>query len=622
MRTRHRTGRATGRWLVAATISLGLIAAACSKKDDNSSDTTQASATTAAGAATTAGGGGNTATTAGGGTTASSAAGGGATTAAPTTTIASTDKPVSGGSMVVAGDAEVANPWTPAAMQCDSYCQQRARTFYDPLVAFGSDNKVHGVLAESLTPNADATQWTFKLRNGIKFSDGTPFNADAAIRNIQETGGGLLVSGAFVDVAKNPDKTWKIEKADDSSFTIFMGKDGDPNQPLPWPGFDATMTGQIGLMASPTWLDAVKADPTKASQPVGTGPFLVQSYAPRDALVVTRNPNYWQKDKDGAQLPYLDKITFRVIEDAKTSEEALKSGDIDIFSTSRAQVIQDFRDDKKDFPMSEQSQYTESNYLLIDLAKPGPLQDVRVRCALAKSIDRQEVIDLTSAGILQVANGLFSPGQQGYLADNGFDTAQNLDEAKKLIDEYKQETGQTTIAFDLGTTPDALTQQATELYQGYFKKIGVDATITNVPQDQYITNALLGVDSFQVYPWRNHAGLFIDGQNFWWNSRSGVADGTLSLNFGRLNDPEVDADLATARSDPDEAKRNAAAEDVNRTMAKNCYQIPLSWSLWGTPHKTSVMGLGATTLPDGSQAKDGAGFSGQFWMTSMWVKQG
>ena len=69
-------------------------------------------------------------------------------------------------------------------------------------------------------------------------------------------------------------------------------------------------------MASPTWLDQVKADPTKASQPVGTGPFIVQSYAPRDALVVTRNPNYWQKDKDGVQLPYLDKITFRVIEDA------------------------------------------------------------------------------------------------------------------------------------------------------------------------------------------------------------------------------------------------------------------------------------------------------------------
>ena len=142
-----------------------------------------------------------------------------------------------------------------------------------------------------------------------------------------------------------------------------------------------------------------------------------------------------------------------------------------------------------------------------------------------------------------------------------------------------------------------------------------------MPQDQYITNALLGVPTFEAYPWRNHAGLFIDSQNFWWNSRSGVADGALSLNFGRLNDPDVDAQLAIARSDPDEAARNAAAEEVNRIMAKNCYQIPISWSLWGTPHKPSVMGLGTTTLPDGTPAKDGAGFSGQFWMTSMWVDQ-
>jgi peptide/nickel transport system substrate-binding protein len=520
---------------------------------------------------------------------------------------------------LVAGDAEVANPWTPAAMQCDSYCQQRARTFYDPLVALGSDNKIHGVLAESLTPNADFSQWTIKLRTGINFTDGTPFNADAAITNLQATGTGLLVSGAIVDVAKNPDKSLKIEKVDDSTFTIFMGLNGDPNQPMAWPGFDAALSGQLGLMASPTWLETVKADPTQASKPVGTGPFIVQSYAPRDALVVTRNPNYWQKDKDGVQLPYLDKITFRVIEDAKTSEEALKSGDIDIFSTSRAQVIQDFRDDADNYPMSEQTQYTETGYILMDLVKDNALKDARVRCALSMAIDRQEVIDLTSAGILQVANGMFSPGQQGYLVDNGFDTAQNLDEAKKLIEEYKTETGK-DVTFHLGSTADALTMQASELYQGYWKEIGVDVEIDTVPQDQYITNALLGVPTFEAYPWRNHAGVFIDSQNAWWNSRSGVADGALSLNFGRLNDPDVDAQLAIARSDPDEAKRTAAAEEVNRIMAKNCYQIPLSWALWGTPHKPSVMGLGATTLPDGTQARDGAGFSGQFWMTSMWVK--
>ena len=62
-----------------------------------------------------------------------------------------------------------------------------------------------------------------------------------------------------------------------------------------------------------------------------------------------------------------------------------------------------------------------------------------MRCALSKAIDRQELIDLTAGGILQVANGLFSPGQEGYLEDNGFDTAQDLEGAQALIDEYLAE---------------------------------------------------------------------------------------------------------------------------------------------------------------------------------------
>ena len=121
----------------------------------------------------------------------------------------------------------------------------------------------------------------------------------------------------------------------------------------------------------------------------------MQSYAPRDALVVTRNPDYWMKDANGIQLPYLDKITFRVIEDAKTSEEALNSGDIDIFSTSRSQIIQDYRDKGDEFGLREQNNYGETYYLIIDLSK-DPLQDQRVRCAMSKAIDRTELNDLTS----------------------------------------------------------------------------------------------------------------------------------------------------------------------------------------------------------------------------------
>ena len=508
-------------------------------------------------------------------------------------------------------------------MQCDSYCQERARAFYDPVAAVGSDNKVHGVLAESITPNADFTQWKVKIRSGVKFTDGTPVDAAAVLRNLNETGSGLLVSKALVDLARNKDGTFKsTTEADKQTFTLFTGKNGDATKPLSWPGFDFYLTGQWGLIASPTWLDKVKKDPTAATKPVGSGPFIVQSYAPRDALVVTKNPNYWQKDAAGVQLPYLDKITFKVIEDSQTTEQALQDGNIDIFSTSSAQVIADFRKTPDKYPMVEQTNYTETNYILIDLAKKdSPTADARVRCALSKAIDRSELNDLTEGGILKIANGLFSPGQEGYLDDNGFNTAQDIDGAKKLIDGYKAKTGATSVDIHYGHTADRIGDQVAELLKGYWAKIGVNTTIDVVPQDQFITLALLGDPSFFIYGWRNHAGLKVDGQNFWWNSASGTKDGGLSLNFGRINDPQVDKDLATARSAASDADRKAAAEDINRIFAKNCYQIPTQWTLWGTPHKPSVQGLSTWVFPDGAKSRDGAGFSGQFWLTTLWIQK-
>ncbi|MFT3854231.1 MAG: ABC transporter substrate-binding protein [Ilumatobacteraceae bacterium] len=580
--------------MVVTAATFGLVAAACSS--DGTSDSTTSSPATA-----TASTGGVTTTAAGGGATETT---GGSVASAPATTTASsspaTETPKPGGELIMAGDAEVAQPWTPAAMQCDPYCYQRARTFFDELAVVGTDKKVHPYLAESIEHNSDYSQWTVKIRSGVNFTDGTPVNADAVIRNLNDAGSGLLIRKALVDVARNPDDTFVIDKVDDLTLTIHTGKNGDPSQPLSWPGFDFYLTANWALIASPTWLDAVKADPTKATQPVGSGPFIFQSYSPRDSLVVTRNPNYWLKDANGVQLPYLDKITFRVIEDAKTSEQALRSGDIDIFSTSRAQIIQDFHDDDANVEVREQSKYGETSYLLIDLSKDTALQDQRVRCALSYAIDRVELNDLTAAGLPKIANGLFSPGQEGYLDDNGLDTSkQDMDKAKELIDEYEKETGKSDIEIVLGSTADAITQQAAELMTGYWKELGVDARIDTVPQDQYITNALLGADNFIMYQWRSHAGYTIDQQNFWWNSSSVAPDGQISINFGRMSDPDVDANLAIARSDPDPAKRQAAAEAVNRIFAEKCYQIPLSWAIWATASKDSVKGFDEMKTPDG-----------------------
>lgn len=598
-----------GRLLAAALISLGLIAAACSdKKDDGGTDT-----------------GGTTETTTGSETT-----GGGETTAPETT--AAAEEVVAGGTLIVSGEAEVANPWTPAAMQCDSYCQQRARSFYDPVVVIGDDLEPHGLLVESWTSNDDFSEWEFKVRSGITFHDGTPLDAEAIVKNLQVSGVGLLLGAALKDIGKLCDgapctaaqiadptvvKSLAIEATDASTFTIKTGFNGDLSQPLPWPGLPNSLGTQWGLIASPTWLDAVTAGSADATKAVGSGPFIVESYAPRDKLVVKKNPNYWQKDAAGNQLPYLDGIEFRVIEDSETAADALRAGDIDIFSTSAALVISDFREDAEAFPMIEQDQLVETNYIMIDLDKPGVLQNKDVRCALSLAIDRQELIDATASGILTPANGLFSPGQQGYLEDNGGSTEFDVDTATQMIADYEATNG--PVAVDYGTTTSAINAQVAELLKGYWEAIGVDFTYTQVPQDSFITNALFGDPGFFMYGWRNHAGVRIDSQYFWWHSANAAPDGQLALNFGRVRDDAVDKGLETARSSTDEAEATAAAEDVNKAMASACYQIPLSWTLWGTPHQPKVKGLNSWVLPDGSKSRDGAGFSGQFWTQTLWI---
>lgn len=606
--------RSRNRFIIAAVLSLGLVAASCSKKDDNGTvapaETSGASETTAVTGDT------QTQDTVAAETTVAETA--------PATT-APAAKPVPGGEITMSGEAEVTNPWTPAAMQCDSYCQERARSFFDPIAAIGDDIKVHPYLAESITANADSTQWTIKVRSGISFTDGTPVNADAVIDNFQRSGLGLLLAAQLVDLAKVPNpadatkKIFKIDKVDDMTLTMYTGKGGDPAQPLPWPGFDFYLTGQFGLIASPAWLAAVDADPTKATQPIGSGPFIVQSYAPRDALVVTKNPNYWQKDADGVQLPYLDKITFKVIEDSTTAEGALKSGDIDVFADSNGAVIKDLIDDGS-FSIAKQTQFGETNYLLVDTAKPGPYGDSRVRCALSMAIDRTELIDLTGGGLTDPANGMFSPGQEGYLEDNGFSTDQDVEGAKALIADYqKDHPGPVQITY--GHTADRTGDQVADLLKGYWSDIGVETTIETIPQDQFITNALLGAANFFIYGWRQHAGIKVDEQNFWWNSASYAPDGAISLNFDRLQDPIVDENLAIARSDPDPGKREAAAQEINKEMAKQCYQIPVSRTLWAIISNPSLHGIGETVMPDGTKARDGAGFGGQFWVNALWSDQ-
>ena len=589
------------RTIAAAALGLALIAAACSDDDDGADPTSPddtAPSTTAPD------------------DTSPAADGTGTPTAEATT-------PVVGGRLVVAGEAEVGAPWTPAAVQCDSYCQMRIRTFLEPLFVTGDDLEVHPFLGESIEPNEDFTVWTIKVREGISFTDGTPLDADAVIDNLNRTASGLLVSGAVKDLAKNPDDTLVTEKIDDYTFTLSTGHNGDPSNPISWPLFPNFLTTQFGFIASAAWLAAVDGNPDLASQPVGTGPFVVLSYLPGDRMTVTRNPDYWRTDEDGNQLPYLDEIEFRVIVDSQDRVQALEDGDVDMIATSDSNVVGQYVN-SEDPVMLQQSSYVETNYILYHLTQPQ-FQDRQVRCALFQAIDRQGLIDEVYGGFGNVASGPFSPGQDGYLEDAGLPDY-DPDAAATAIEAWEAANGPLQINYS--TIATGTSQAIADYVQRAWTEIGVDVTQTLVEQPALITNALLGSPEFLAYGWRNHAGLFVDTQTHWWHGfaadgfGAAAADGSVALNFGRLNDPVINDLLDQVRQETDPAAREAIAQDINRQFATECWILPTSWTTWGIIMDPQVRNVGRDTMPDGEgNLLDGAGFPGQVWLTSVFIAE-
>ena len=343
--------------------------------------------------------------------------GGSTTTSAP----ADEGTPQPGGKLVYGLEADTATPWTPAKSVCAISCHMVMRSVYDPLTLFAEDGTVHPNLLESFSSNEDFTEWTLVPRQGVTFHDGTPFNAEAIKANLDAHKASFLTAKALLNLDS-------VEVVDGNAVAHMKS---------PWARFPVFLSGQIGYMASPTWLAAAADDVSLEAKPVGTGPFVFKSYEPGGSFIATKNADYWRADEG---LPYLDQIEFRVLADVQSRKNALLSGEIDIMHTSNGDTIKELRDESS-IELTETSAYGETNYTLMMVDNPdSAINDVRIRRALAYALDSQVLIDRRGGGIEQVANGPFSPQQIGYLEDSGFPTY-DPEEAKKLVEEYKTEKG-------------------------------------------------------------------------------------------------------------------------------------------------------------------------------------
>lgn len=287
-------------------------------------------------------------------------------------------------------------------------------------------------LATSWSVSADGKTWTFKLRLGVKFHDGTDFDAEAVKFNVER----------WWD-AKNPNGYRNAGKSYEIWQQIFGGFKGDPNSLLqnfvvvdkstvqfvlkqPFAAFPAAIGSGFFGMASPTAIKKAGANyGTPNSLAVGTGPFIFKEWRTGDRVTLTKNPNYWQKD-----LPKTNQLVIRFVTDPAARLAQLRAGQIDFTVDLAPDQIKEIQSDPNLVAVPRPS--FNVGYLALNTSYK-PLSDVRVRQAIDLAINKQQIVQ-AFWGNLGETSPHFLPSILSWATSKTLTkTAPNPQKAKELL---------------------------------------------------------------------------------------------------------------------------------------------------------------------------------------------
>ena len=512
--------------LVAVALATGLLAAACGGNDDSGSATSSSAAPGASGASSTAAPGVSTAATAPSGSISESST-------------TSTAEPERGGQLSVLFYSETASMDPITATGSSGTQGPRFAAVYGGLVTFlAAENAAKPWMAESLEGDAASTTWTLKLRDGITFSDGTPFDAEAVrvnwARN-QDPGSrspsylfaSLIASMAVVD----PTTLVATLKAPNAHFDKELSRRG------------------MNYIASPTAIQAGSL----AQKPIGAGPFLFDSWVRDSEMKFVRNPGYFD-----APRPYLDSLTFRVLPVEQQRVDTFTTGDADVMFSNIASHLDD---SAKAVDGEVHAVAVPDSIILMPNNSAPPFDDARVRRVLALAVDRETLTELVSPGS--------SPAKSFTLADTVWDDPGNAipdfdqAEAQRLVDEVVAERGPIKIEMITGGSNIELT----EFIQAALNQLdGVDASVSTFDSPTFIGRVRAG--DYQLVGW----GLpWLDPD---------VSIGTFfesggSSNYSKYANPKVDELIRASRASADLTKRADLYHQVFNILAEELPVVPM-----------------------------------------------
>ncbi|GJF06045.1 ABC transporter substrate-binding protein [Pseudonocardia sp. D17] len=423
-----------------------------------------------------------------------------------------------------------------------------ASAVYDSLLKMDSKGNPQPYLAQSMdTPDGGKT-WVMKLRPGVTFQDGTPFNADAVIFNVKRQ---MDTPAALGKLYTEPIQT--MTATDPLTITFVLKR---PTATFPTSFALPFSSGNLGSIASPTAVQKEGAD--YGRNPVGAGPFQFVDWIPNNKIDVKKFDNYWDKGK-----PYLDAIQFRPISDTDARYASVQNGDVDLdiggfFSELRQASM------NKDL-VTYYGPGGDGQYLYYNLTKK-PFDDKSVRQALVMAIDPKALnaTQYNNVGLLTTTP--FAPDSQ-YFSQAAADAYPKYDpaKAKQLIDAYKAGGGNPDFTYNTGNSPDD--HQLGQFLQAQWAAIGVNVKLQFDDISTFIGPIIQGTQ-FGTATWIS--GPYENPFPFMTNQ---FHTGGIN-NYGKYSNPQVDAALDEAAASTDPATQIAAYKKAQELITQD---LPVVW---------------------------------------------
>lgn len=439
----------------------------------------------------------------------------------------------------------------------DAFTSSIAVSILGRLVAFDARGELRGDLASALRPSRDGRVWRLELRRGVGFHDGEPFDADAVAFHFRRI---LAADGCPCRSDLRPMRS--VTTVD--PFTLDLHLDH------PWPALPAALadTASTAFIGSPR---AIRRDPVAyARHPVGTGPYRFVEWRSGSHIQVERNPHY-----AAGPAARLAAAQFRFLPDQESRFAAVRSGDADVIWSDRPDQILAARRD----PELEVSTHTGSGavILLLNSARP-PLDDVRVRRALAYATDRPLLSAALDEGVRPPASDPFGAGSP-YACREGNDYPEyDLAEARRMLAAHGE-----PVELTLMSTATPRGRETGLVFQEMWRRAGVRVEMHVAAPGVFTQRALAG--QYQVAAWRFEDASDPDLLLY------DALHSTSPTNLTGWRSPAADRLLDIARrSGAPQVRRNAYCE-LSRLMSREMPVIYRSHQTYAAISRRGVRGI-------------------------------